>query len=190
MEHNPFLESVKQLIDKLLHRDCGESIECRRLKSINDHFSKVPAKQVSASDRLSLHQSAGADLKLVAYTKFGGVANTPDMQMKKINDYCASHGYTIASSHNWMSDRPGVDLHEAILELDNAAGLIVSDLSCLVEHHDDPLRELAPLMHEHFFHGKKTLISLKEGINTSTIPGQEALVEFLNELRDIEKQTC
>ncbi len=190
MEQNPVMELVKQLIDKLFHRDCGESIECRRLKSINEHYSKIPVKHVKAVGSLSSHQNLGADKRLIAYTKFGGAANTPDMQMKDINEYCASHGYQVCSIYNSTSDQPGLALHDAITELTNAAGLIVSDLSRLVEHHDDPLRELAPLMHQHFFHGNKTLISLKEGINTSTLPGQEALLEFLNELRDIENQTC
>jgi len=34
------------------------------------------------------------------------------------------------------------------------------------------------------------LVSIKEGIDTATTPGQASLVEYVNELRDIEMQTC
>lgn len=190
MQHNTVLDCVKELVDKLWHRDCGTSAECRRLQSINEHYSKIPAKHVAAIDPQSSSHFVGTKKSLIVYTKFGGTNNTPDMQMKRIHDYCEAHGYRVDKVCSWRSDHPGVDLHQAINELANSGGLIVSDLSRLVEHHDDPLRELAPLMHQHFFHGEKTLIALKEGINTATQPGQEALIEFLNELRDIENLTC
>ena len=189
--HASFLESLKQIVDNIFHRNCGQSAaDCQRLKSMNEHFQKVPAKQVEVSGKLSLHHSPGANVKLVAYTKYGGDTNKAEMQMERIDEYCASHGYTIQSRYDWNSDQPGTALHDALTALAHSDGLIVSDLARLVEHHDDPLRDLSPLVHDHFFHGGKHLISVKEGINTETIPGQESLVEYLSELRDIEHQTC
>ncbi len=190
-EHSSFLDSFRQLVDKIFHRDCGESAsECQRLKHINEHFARIPAKPAIGSDRFSLPHHPGTDLKFVAYTRDGGTTNTAEMQMEKINEYCARHGYSVASHYDCRSGQAAVALRDAISALEHSAGLIVSDLSRLVEHHDDPLRDLAPLMHENFFHGKKVLVSIKEGIDTATTPGQASLVEYVNELRDIEMQTC
>lgn len=71
--HASFLDQLKQLIDRIFHRDCGLSeSDCQRLKSMNEHFKNVPAKQAIVSGNLSLHHRPGTNVKLVAYTKSGG----------------------------------------------------------------------------------------------------------------------
>ena len=189
--HASFLDQLKQLIDRIFHRDCGLSeSDCQRLKSMNEHFKNVPAKQAIVSGNLSLHHRPGTNVKLVAYTKSGGDTNTAEIQMEVIRDYCSSHGYTIHAHYEWKSESPALAVHDAIMALEHCDGLIVTDLARLVEHHDDPLRDLTPLVHDHFVHCNKHLISVKEGVNTSTTSGQQLLVEYMNELRDIEHQRC
>jgi hypothetical protein len=185
MTQAPFFEVFKKLIESIFHRDCGGSeSECDRLKQMLQHYNSTPSRQQPASKgRLSLPHRSGNNLRLVAYTKYGGETNTAKMQTEQINDYCALHNYIAECTYNWNSKEPAMALHEALCELEHKDGLIVADLSRLVEHHGDPLRDLQPLVHDHFFHNAKHLISVKEGIDTSTTPGQQCLIEYLKELQ-------
>lgn len=180
-----FLEVLKKLLENIFHRDCsGSESECDRLKKMLEHYKCTPSRQQSASrGLLSLPQRSGNNLRLVAYTKYGGETNTAEMQTQQINDYCAMHNYVAKCHYSWNSKEPAMALHEALCELEHMDGLIVADLSRLVEHHSDPLRDLQPLVHDHFFHNAKHLISVKEGIDTSTTPGQKCLIEYLKELQ-------
>jgi len=181
-----FLDSFKHLIDLIFHSNCGQSKdECARLKQLNEHYAKFPAREGGSQKR-----SNQSGLKLVAYTRDGGPSNSTEMQLEKIKKYCNAHAYSITAHHTCQSADETIPLNDAIMDLEKCGGLIVSDLSRLVRHHEDPLRDLAPLVHEQFFHASRTLISVKEGIDTSTSWGQEALIEFLNQLRDIEGGTC
>lgn len=184
--HSSFLDSLGHLIDWIFHGNCGQSKEeCARLRQLNEHYAKFPAKQAGSRDLSHL-----PGLKLVAYTRDGGPSNSVEIQKEKIEKYCKAHGYSISAYYTCQSADDAHPLNDAIGDLEKFGGLIVSDLSRLVGHHEDPLRDLAPLMHEQFFRSSKTLISVKEGIDTSTTWGQEAMIEFLNELRDIEQGTC
>ncbi len=185
MTQTSFLEVFQRLLENIFHKDCGGSeSKCDRLKKMLEHYNNAPSRQhPSSQGRLSLSQRSGNNLRLVAYTKYGGETNTEEMQTQRINDFCELHNYVAESRFNWNPKEPAMALHEALCELEHKDGLIVADLSRLVEHDGDPLRDLSPLVHGQFFHNAKHLISVKEGIDTSTTPGQQSLVEYLKELQ-------
>lgn len=186
-----FIDSLKQLIGKITHRECDVSeATCQRLKHLNEHYSKVAPKQVAVSGSLSDEHANRTNKKLVAYSRHGGESNSVDIQRERIDSYCLTHGFSVVAHHTCQSEDDNLALQDAITDLEHCAGLIVSDISRLVKHHTDPLRDLAPLLHDSFFNNSKILISVKEGINTSTSAGQQALIEFMKELRDIEQGTC
>ncbi len=122
-------------------------------------------------------------LKLVAYVR----SLEPDMcdaQKRKIEDYCEKNGHTIVAMYDWDLSKPGTALHDALLSLDEADGLIVTDLDRMIDHPDDPPRDLFPIFHHYFFHNAKHLISIHEGIDTGSIVGQEAMVNYLKQIAD------
>lgn len=122
-------------------------------------------------------------LKLVGYIR----SIEPDMreaQKQKIEDYCEKNGHSIVAMYDWDLSKPGTALHDALLAIDGADGLIVADLNRIIDHPDDPPRDLFPIFHHYFFHNTKHLISIHEGIDTGTIYGQEAMVNYLNQIAD------
>ncbi len=122
-------------------------------------------------------------LRLVAYIR----SASPDMrelQRSKIEDYCEKNGHSIVAVYDWDLSKPSTALHDALQSIDGADGLIVSDLDRIIDHPDDPPRDLFPIFHHYFFHSTKHLISIQEGIDTGSLPGQESFIRYLNRIED------
>lgn len=122
-------------------------------------------------------------LRLVAYIRSLD-PETRKNQRKRIEDYCEKNGHQIVEMFDWDLARPGTALHDALLAIDTADGLIVSDLDRMIDHPDDPPRDLFPIFHHYFFHNTKHLISIHEGIDTGSVFGQEAMISYLNQITD------
>ncbi len=122
-------------------------------------------------------------LKLVAYVR-SVEPELREAQKNKIEDYCEKNGHTIVTMFDWDRSKPGTALHDALLAIDGADGLIVADLDRIIDHPDDPPRDLFPIFHHYFFHNAKHLISIHEGIDTGSVFGQEAMINYLNRIAD------
>ncbi|HEY9784725.1 MAG TPA: recombinase family protein [Candidatus Obscuribacterales bacterium] len=155
--------------------------QCRTCAAQEEEEEYDPALGIRLGKHTKQH------LKLIAYVRGAGDPESLDEQCQRLAAYCSLHGHTIVEMYR---DPSGTALHYALNELYRADGLLVCDLSEMVQHHGDPLRDLMPLVHDEFFHNGKHLISLKEGIDTSTFSGQEQLIAYLNQLGDIEGFTC
>src|SRR6185369_5664284 len=100
----------------------------------------------------------GEALKLVAYVR-AWEGSAAKEQTRRLQAWCDVNGNVIIKTFDHDKKEPEIDFHDALMALDEADGMIVTDLSRLVRHHDDPLRDLAPLVHHYFFHEPKHLIS-------------------------------
>jgi hypothetical protein len=175
----------------LLHKlfpHSEEKAELKRLHQMHDHCQcahPCPNK-VSFFDKM---HHKGESLKLIAYVRAWEGDGAAE-QTRQLKAWCDEHGNTIIKLFDHDTKEPEMDLHDALIALDKADGMIVTDLSRLVTHHDDPLRDLAPLVHHYFFHEPKHLITISEQIDTRTAEGQEKMVEFLKRLTDLEHGTC
>lgn len=155
-----------------------------RLRKVRQALA-VPTETNSSEKRnesLLLHHRLGKRSRLIAYTKCGGWYHKPEMQRDVILEYADKHGYVVSEFYDFDSAYPASNLGLAIDALMSADGLIVSDLNRLVEHCQDPARGLLPMIHDNFFHNDRYLISVHENINTSTVHGQNALLQYLHQL--------
>jgi hypothetical protein len=143
--------------------------------------AKPCPNKISLFDKMH-HRGA---LNLIAYVR-ACKTEAAQEQLQKIQQFCADRGHRIVQIFDHDTMTPERGLREAPDALDSADGMIVCDLTRLVKHHDDPLRELGPLIHHYFFHEPKHLIS----IDTATLEGQQQLVEVMKQLGDIEYGTC
>lgn len=179
------IDMFKHIADNLFNRNQTEAeVELNRvrLRKARKNRERNEASQPIVSRSLSLHHRLGNMPRLVAYTRYGGDENTVEMQLRAIKKYCGEHGYLVTEVYNFDPQYPAAELGKALNALFYADGLIVSDLNRLVDHHDDPARDLAPLVQEYFFHNNKHLVSIYEVIDTSTTNGQNALLNHLRRL--------
>ena len=127
--------------------------------------------------------AVGMNRRYVAYLKSDTQAGI-ERQRALIHSYCRANDCCVAEEYIELKHRPAMVLESAIASLKRADGLLVADLNVLVQHEHDRARELRPLLH-HFMHeGGKHLLSVSEGIDTSTTAGQAATVEYINGLKD------
>jgi hypothetical protein len=102
-----------------------------------------------------------------------------EVQMAEIEDYCHRHGYRIAHVFKDLG-LPGMGLQEVLARLDEADGLVVIGLDCFVEHSSDRLRDLRPLLRHFLNYAHKHLIAVNEGIDSSTVFGQESIMDLMS----------
>jgi DNA invertase Pin-like site-specific DNA recombinase len=122
--------------------------------------------------------------KVIAYARACDEMDL-DEQYDEIEKYAKEHHLVVTETYCDVG-KPMTGLHHAMEALENADALLVCNLNRLVTHTDDRLRDLRPLLH-HFCSqqaGGKHLISIEEGINTSTPTGQMNAVEIINEYKD------
>ncbi|MBX9666945.1 MAG: recombinase family protein [Candidatus Obscuribacterales bacterium] len=184
---HPFFQ---RYFDSLRDKDCSESAAMyERLKHMSAHRTEKQPVHSMPWGNLSIHHRPRRNAHLIAYTKYGGENNTIMMQVDHIHRFCTMHGYTIQNVFEWEKSRPGTAIREALMAMHTADGIIVSDLTRLIDHYADPMRDLKPLVHECFRNGKH-LIAVNEGIDTATVVGQNALIEYTQELHDVVYRTC
>ncbi len=179
---------VSRLIEKMFPHDHSKEDHLERLRSMREHCqcaSPCPSKS-SFFDKI---HHRGQSLKLIAYVRANQI-NGANEQTSKIQQFCKDRGHQIVAVFDHDTVAPEVGLHDALEALNTADGIIVTDLSRMVKHHDDPLRELSPLIHHYFFHEPKHLISIGECIDTTNQEGQEQLIKLLEQLGDVEYRTC
>ena len=179
---------VGRLLEKLFPHNHSNDGELERLQAMHKHCQCPPPCPEKSSFFDKIHHR-GQSLKLIAYIRACEIDGAIE-QKGKIQQFCADRGHQIVQIFDHDTLVPEVGLHDALEALSTADGIIVTDLTRLVKHHDDPLRELAPLVHHYFFHEPKHLISIAECIDTTNQEGQERLVNFLEQLNDVEHGTC
>lgn len=116
---------------------------------------------------------------LVAYIRIHGDLLSEEEQTKKINEYCLLHGFQIVATFV-DTGKPSHGLQNALQTMAEYHGLIAANLESFVEHKQDRLRDLRPFVHHFFCSGNKRLITLEEGIDTSSAGGQKAANEALD----------
>jgi len=78
-----------------------------------------------------------------------------------------------------VCDHPSFGFKAAIDALENADGLISVDLNQFASSHGDRVRELRPLIHHFFCLGGKHLITINDGVDTSTHAGQQNAMDSI-----------
>lgn len=184
------IDMLKDVVENMVHQRTSAESEAHseqtaRLRAMQQYNSQRTMSGPQPSVSRSLGQRLGRKVRLVAYTKCGGEANPANAQLEAIHRYCLLHDYEIAYHMSWDENFPMMALNTALDALDFADGLIVSDLDRLIQHQDDPGRDLNPMIQDYFFQNRNYLISVKEGIDTSTIVGQTAFVQHLRDLQPV-----
>ena len=124
---------------------------------------------------------------VIAYLR-GDSQNDVAEQRREISNYCDLHGYRLVGEYVDYGPKPLTGLAEAEKALDHADAIIVADLDRLVAVHKFRERELRPLLHQFLCKGGKHIITIAEGINTGTLPGQIAAMEYITQLKDAEHE--
>lgn len=121
--------------------------------------------------------------RLTAYLRIDG---GPDktQQYIEIKRFCDEHGFEIGEVFEDYG-LPALGMHDALDSLDHSDGIIASDLNRFVEHENDRMRDLKPLLHRFFCSGGKHLIAVEEGIDTANPEGQKAAVEFMSQVKGL-----
>ncbi|MFN8552961.1 MAG: hypothetical protein U0103_15930 [Candidatus Obscuribacterales bacterium] len=98
---------------------------------------------------------------------------------QEIDQHSKSHSYKIVQLFTDTGDRPSFGLQSALEALEYVDGLISCEMQMFIKDNGDRIRELRPFIH-HFFclHGKH-LITIFDGIDTSTYFGQENAIELM-----------
>lgn len=120
--------------------------------------------------------------KVVAYVRACDEMGV-DEQFVEIEKYAKEHHLSVLETFCDVG-APMSGLSHALEELEIADGLIVCNLDRLVAHPNDRLRDLRPILHRFCSHEGKHLISIEEGVDTSTPAGQRNALELINELKD------
>lgn len=121
--------------------------------------------------------------RVIAYVRACDEMNL-DEQYKEIERYACAHKLKIEETFCDVGP-PMSGLRHAIEALETADTLIVCNLTRLVMHTDDRLRDLRPILHRFCSNDGKHLISIEEGVNTATASGQLNALELINEVKDI-----
>ncbi|CAN5180422.1 hypothetical protein BH10CYA1_BH10CYA1_61080 [soil metagenome] len=120
---------------------------------------------------------------LVAYIRVAGDLASLEEQTAVINDYCLENGFRVAQFFV-DTGKPSYALKEAIQAMESHHGLIAVNLQTFVENSEDRLRDLRPFVHHFFCYGNKDLITVEEGIDTSTSQGQIAADDAVTSTTD------
>lgn len=132
----------------------------------------------------TLHEWHLRNHRYVGYVR---AANEDDLagQYADLEQYAREHHLKIDQTFCDVG-KPTSGLHHAMEAVEDADGLIVTDLNRLVTHTEDRLRDLRPILH-HFCAPStgKHLISIAEGINTATAGGQHCAMQLVQEMKDV-----
>ena len=184
-------QSLNRVLEKIFHpRSSDMDGELARLQQMHDECQECPGDmQPMESHNLHIPNRNSRNLRVVGLLSSRGICSARK-QAATIEQYCRQFGYSLVEVFDCASESTPLAIHEALEALRHVDGLIVSEIFSLVEHDGDTLRDLAPMIHDHFFHKGKHLISVKEQINTGTPEGQEAIIEYLKQLTDVSHRTC
>jgi hypothetical protein len=120
---------------------------------------------------------------LVAYIRYMEDPWDAGRQLADIQNYCTQQGYRLERAFEDQG-KPSFGLTRALQALSEADGLIAVDLDRFIQHEGDKTRDLRPLIHEFLKPGSKYLITIKEGVDTSSPTGQMSAIELINQPRD------
>ncbi len=156
-------EEAKVMADESM-RDEWKKCSCSNLK--NPWFKHV-SKEV--------HRPA----KVVAYVRTDAPEPALERQVQTIDGYCRENNFELVRVFKDDGPAPGMGLSDALNSLSAVDGLIAVDLERFVQHHDDRVMDLRPLLHQFFCTNKKYLITISEGINTSSAEGQKTAMQYI-----------
>ncbi len=182
-----FADPLKNIMQSIFQANAINNTKENDLKRLK-HLRQVSNKTTNGPARkrrstLSYTLPPTKCCRLIAYIRSAD-PESRQLQRSVIDQYCAENGYRIVDYFDWDTTKPTVAFHDAMSALESADGMIVTDLTRLAEHQDDPLRDLAPLVNGEFLQRHKHLISIKEAMNTSSIEGKKRMIEHMRKLAD------
>lgn len=125
-----------------------------------------------------LHPKHPHNRKVVAYIRAANEFELDD-QFEEIENYAADNDLNVIETFCDVGAPTG-GLSHAFEALETADGLIICNLNRLVTHQIDRLRDLRPILHRFCSKEGKHLISIEEGLDTSTSIGQTVALEVIN----------
>ncbi len=155
--------------------DLRESLSHCHCNSLHNHWLHRPLEKPSHPSRV------------IAYVRQDGSSLSNDKQISMIETFCQDHGYDLIAVYQDVGPEPARGLTDALNALiEQAHGLIAVDLERFVHNHKDRLRDLRPLIYKFFCHTQRYLLTIAEGIDTSSPAGQMSAVEELSVTEDFE----
>lgn len=115
---------------------------------------------------------------LIAYIRSPNQDHVND-HWAEIARYCKSRSYNVVHLFTDIGDRPSFGLQSAFDALEIVDGLISCDMTMFIKDNSDRIRELRPFIHHFFCLNEKHLITIFDGIDTSTSFGQENAIELM-----------
>lgn len=122
-------------------------------------------------------------VKLAAYLRYDAEPPSREEQLDVIHEYCEKHGYEVVEIFEDEGTHPGGGLARAMQACEHLQGVVASDLERFVRDHGDRLRDLKPFLHHFFCSSHRRLLSVKEGVDTSSALGQANALEILNAVK-------
>ena len=122
-------------------------------------------------------------LSLIAYIRDNGSDLSAKEQVQMLDQYCGTRNWHIVAYFDSDTAVPSFGLSNALNTLDQADGIIAVDLNRFVTHPEKRLFELKKFI-EKMLHRQKVLITVRDGVETITPAGQEAIMDSLNEWKD------
>ena len=119
-------------------------------------------------------------LKLIGYVRSGHTDLSCEEQIDALKNYCIDHGYKLVSVYR-DNDELGAGYNDMMDAMSNVDGIITYDVTRLVSHPSDTLRELRPLFKNRFMRTGKKILTVAEGIENLTAAGQAHIIEFMND---------
>lgn len=135
--------------------------------------------------RLNGDHLVGANKRFLCYIR-ATECKPASEQRGLIERFCKERGLRLVGEFI-DKEVPGSALSQALKGMSEADGIIVSDLNRFVEHSGHRNRELRPVLHHFMADHTKHLISIAEGIDTSTVSGQQIAMESINQLKDADE---
>ena len=189
--HKSKLELECQTVNRPIHRPIQSANQCTY--EISRFGSSVPCtcSPESAGATCRCHGLSNPFLRkepasvsehtptLIAYVRVDEDVLSEEEQTNAINDYCLRHGFIVAATFV-DTGKPSAGLQQALQHMMENHGLIAANLQSFVENNEDRLRDLRPFVHHFFCSGNKRLITVEEGIDTSSPSGQNAADEAMD----------
>lgn len=151
-----------------------ESLAHCRCNNLHNHW-------IHGSKQKPAHRA-----RLTAYVRVDGYRPSSEQQIQLIKTFCDQHQYELVNIFQERGREPGRALNEALNSLESADGIVAVDLERFVHNHKDRLRDLKPFIHNFFCHTERYLLTVSEGIDTSTAAGQTSAVEFFSAVKDFQ----
>lgn len=119
-------------------------------------------------------------LKLIGYLRNGHAKFSVEEQKGIITDYCERRNYRLEGYTEADKNDLSYGWEECLEALQSCDGIITTDASCLVENEEDRLVKLRPLF-KNFMDQHKQLITILDGLDTSTADGQKYTIDLLED---------